>query len=763
MGKKNNEFQERLLETFRVEAAEHVKAISSGLLRLEKEPAPEKQGEIVEAVFREAHSLKGAARAVNLVEIGTLCQALESVFSALKQKEMEVSKGLCDLLHEAVDSIGQLLASGRREGQAEVAELVQRLESARQGGAPAVKKRKRQEPRRKGPAEAALAGMPPPAEERPSLVETVRISTSKLDSALRQAEELLSAKLAASHRAAELQETAAALAVWEKRWSYLEGDLGALQRSLRDNGAQKEKGEKSQPLARFSEFLQWNDTYLKTLERRMNTLAKSAEQDHRALGGMVDGLLAEMKKLVMLPFSVLLEIFPKFVRDFSREQGKEAELVIQGGAIEIDRRVLEEMKDPLIHLVRNCIDHGVEKPDERAQQKKPPQGTVSLAIAQRGGDKVEIRISDDGRGIDREKIRAAITKLGMVTAEEAERLDDPRLLAFVFESGVSTTPIITDISGRGLGLAIVREKVDRLGGRVSLESRPDAGTTVSVVLPLTVAAFRGILVGIGDGLFVFPTSHVERVLRVAAEEIKTVENRETIQVKGETVSLVRLATTLKLGRQAAPNGGGGKLPVVVLGSAGKRMAFLVDAVLSEQEVLVKSLGRQMARVQKIAGVAVLGTGKVVPILDAPELLRAAVEAPAGPAVPVGTPAEAKAKQQSILVVEDSITARTLLKNILEAAGYSVKTAVDGVDAFTTLKTEEFDLVVSDVDMPRMNGFDLTARIRSDKTLAELPVVLVTALESREDRERGIDVGANAYLVKSSFDQSNLLEVVRRLI
>jgi two-component system chemotaxis sensor kinase CheA len=421
------------------------------------------------------------------------------------------------------------------------------------------------------------------------------------------------------------------------------------------------------------------------------------------------------------------------------------------------------MKDPLIHLLRNCIDHGIENPAVREKKRKPPQGTIALAISQQDGGKVELLVADDGAGIDAARVKAAARKLGMVAEEEAEKLGERETLALVFRSGVSTSPIITDVSGRGLGLAIVREKVERLGGAIAIESHPDAGTSFRIVLPLTLATFRGILVRAGDRLFVIPAASVERVTRAAETDIGTVENRETIVLGGQAVALVGLSDMLELPRAAASEAADRGASAVVLGAGPERIAFRVDEVLGEQEVLVKTLGRQLARVRNVAGASVLGTGQVVPVLNVPDLMKSAVKRAAAHAPVAAVEEPAGAQQRSILVVEDSITSRALLKNILESAGYRVATAVDGIDAYTALKTATFDLVVSDVEMPRMDGFDLTARVRADKRLAELPVVLVTALESREHRERGIDAGASAYIVKSSFDQSNLLEVIRRLI
>jgi two-component system chemotaxis sensor kinase CheA len=310
-------------------------------------------------------------------------------------------------------------------------------------------------------------------------------------------------------------------------------------------------------------------------------------------------------------------------------------------------------------------------------------------------------------------------------------------------------------------MAIVREKVERLGGRITVETRVGGGTTFRVLLPLTMATFRGLLVRAADQLFVIPTAQVERVVRRPAADIQTTAGHPLIVLDGQPLSLVWLDRVLELPPQPAP-ADADRLTAVILGSGERRIAFGVAEVLQEQEVLIKGLGHPLSRVPNVAGAAVLGSGRPVIILNPADLLQSAVRAPAGawagPAVE-----SPRIQEKNVLVAEDSITARMLLKNILQSAGYQVKTVVDGAEAWATLKSEPCDLLVSDIQMPRLDGFELTARIRADKKLAELPVVLVTALASREDRERGIDVGANAYIVKSSFDQSDLLEVIRRLI
>ncbi len=483
------------------------------------------------------------------------------------------------------------------------------------------------------------------------------------------------------------------------------------------------------------------------------------------LASMTDSLRQDVKEMQLSPFASLLGILPRFSRELAREQGKSLETIVQGSELEIDRHILEEMKDPLIHLVRNCVDHGIEQSAVRIGKGKPPHGTITLTCSQKDSSTVEVLVADDGAGFNLPMVKAAACKLGVVSTDEAEQLGDLEAAALAFQSGVTTSPIVTDISGRGLGLAIVHEKVEHLGGSIVVKSKPGVGTTFHISLPRTLANFRGALVRASEQLFVIPSTSVERVVRIPYKEIRTVENRATILVDEQPVSLVWLSDVLELPRRAAPVEPTDSATVVILGSGLFRIAFLVEKIVGEQEVLVKALVRPLIRVRNIAGASVLGSGQVAPVLNTADLLKSAVKRPVA-AMEFTSQSSArkdKREKKSILVVEDSITSRVLLKNILESADYQVTTAVDGVNGYTALKTGAFDLVVSDVEMPRMDGFGLTAQIRAEKQFAELPVILVTALESREHRERGIDVGANAYIVKSDFDQSNLLEVIQRLI
>jgi two-component system chemotaxis sensor kinase CheA len=718
------EFLRSLRATFKVEAAEHLQEIGSGLLELEKAAAPTEQLGIIETVFRAAHSLKGAARAVNLTEIESLCQSLEELFAAWKRRESLPTPPTLDSAHRAVDTISQVLfAPANAERAAGRAD-----ETLRQP-------------------------FPAPASE----TETVRITVGALDARLLEAEEMLAAKLAADQRATDLGALAGRFEQWHKEWARLQPRTRTLRQALE----RSREGADRADLRGLAEFFDWNHDSVRALEGKVTALRRAAEQDRLLIGKLVDDLLENSKRLLMLPLATLGPLLAKLVRDLCRDQGKEAELTIHGEEVTIDKRILEQLKDPLIHLLRNCIDHGIETPEQRRRAGKPPRAAITLTVSPTSSNQVEISLSDDGAGIDIEKVKAAAGKRGLAIPASADQHGESAALALVFETAVSTSPMITQISGRGLGLAIVREKTEKLGGRVAIESRRGFGTAIRMTLPLTMATFRGVLVESAQRLFIVPTAQVERVTRFKPQDVQTVEGRRTLEFNANAVSLVDLAEVLQLPppqrRPVAPPA----TPVLILGAGEQRVAFAVDAVLDEREVLVKTFAKPLSRVRNIAGATVLGSGEVAPILNVSDLLKSARTAGAAQRAPLASAPEQRPTKK-ILVVEDSITSRTLLKGMLESAGYEVKTAVDGIDAFTALRAERFDLVVSDVEMPRMNGFDLTARIRADRAFAELPVVLVTALESREDRERGIDVGANAYLVKSSLDQSNLLEALRRL-
>ena len=731
MANKKDELKARLMETFRVEAQEHLQTLGANLLALERSVSTDEIHALAESTFREMHTLKGAARSVSLADVEALCQASESLLSRLTRGHLPLTRTVLQQLNEAMEGLSRLLTGGGGVGLVE--DLARRLERA--AAEPTVEGAK--------PVIGAPLAMsaPEPAPTRLAAADTLRVATAKLDALTLRAEDLLVPKLAAAERAREALSLAEAL-------NQCRATLGR-DASTASAALGPQAGAGLVPALRAAATRAWE-------------LHVRLAADARAVAVGVDALFEEARRLRMTPAVSVLDLFPAMVRDLAQEQGKDVEWAVRGADLEVDRRVLEALKDPLIHLVRNAVDHGIESPGARVDAGKASRGRVAVTVASLEGGRVELRVEDDGGGIDPRRVREAAVRAGLLAAGTAESLADEEAIDLVYRSGLTTSPIITEVSGHGLGLAIVKECVERLRGRLSLETRVGAGTTVSMVVPASIATFRGLLVRAGDQAFLLPVESVERVIRVAPEEIVTVEGREAVPSRGHPLFVARLRSLLQLdGSEDPPEAEAeGKRPCALVRSEERVMGVIVDEVLGDREVLVKDLRPPLLRVRNVAGAGLLGTGQVVLILRPSDLLRSAEQAHRPPAA---APAPAERRPSAVLVVDDSITTRTMEKNLLEAAGYEVRVAVDGIDAWTLLRTERFDIVVSDVDMPRMDGFDLTARVRADPTLADLPVVLVTALESREDKERGIEVGADAYVVKSSFDQSNLLEIIRRLV
>lgn len=588
----------------------------------------------------------------------------------------------------------------------------------------------------------------------------MRVTLAKLEQQLRQTEDLLASKLAARERVADLQ----ALDAWFEQWHKTRAELKAVAgglglRALAESGNPQVAGAGG--LRRVLELFDASDAAIQSLEDRLAEMGRRALHDRDEVAKSVDQLLEHTKRLLRLPFSSISASFERLVRDLCRAQEKQADLLIEGEHIEVDKRILEQMKDPLVHMLRNAVDHAVELPSVRMAQGKPARATISLAVSQEEGNRVRIVLSDDGAGIATEQLKETAVRRGVLSEDEAAHLDERTAQRLVFRSEISTGREVTPLSGRGLGLAIVRENTQRLGGKVRVRSTPGQGTRFEITLPALHANFRAILCEAGGRPFLIPVSQVERVARVAIDSLRTVEGRRTVTMGDSAVALVRLADLL--GRAAPPSDTGtrGELELVVVNSGEQSLALAVDRVVDEQEILVKPLRRPLLRVRNVAAVAVLGSGALVPLLHVGDLLVTARHH-AAQRPPTRAESQAAGPAQ-ILLAEDSITSRLLLKSLLESAGFSVTTAVDGQDALAQLRERSFDLLVSDVEMPRLDGFELTRRLRADRALAALPVVLVTTLASRGDQERGIDAGANAYIVKGGFDQDTLIGAVRRLL
>ncbi len=758
--------REQLISSFRAELAEHVQTMTDGLLALEQGRVEgEQRQSTLETVFRAAHSLKGAARAVNITVIEQLAHALENALDAMQRDVIELTPELFTACYQALDAIQAVQAayeSGETTPPLQALQALAALEPFRSGPQADQEAEGADEPSKAAPpaaAEESAPGLAAVGFPAPGGDETIRVSVSKLDALMAQFSELFVTKIRAEQRLAQVRQFQDFIAVWQKEWLSVRSVYGQLVHQ--DIGGDGPAGL-GRPIARLLNYVGASQERLREMSALLNVLWREYANDVMHMSLVIDELEQEIKRVRMLPLSTITGSFGRMVRDLAREAGKEAELQIMGGETELDKRVLEQIKDPLIHMLRNAVDHGVELPEKRVALGKPRRGRITLKAEQLGKD-VIICVSDDGAGLDIKAIRQAVARQGGV---DAQAMSEAELSEAIFKVGVSTSPIITDISGRGVGLDVVRRNVEALHGRIDLDWTAGAGAAFTLILPLTLTSSRGLLVRVSNELFAIPLNAIERIMYVSPEEISPLQGHDTIRYAGRPLTLVQLNDVLELPRLEV-QGHEPRLLVVIMAAAERRMAFVVDELAGEQEVVVKGLGKQLGRVGGIAGATVMGSGEVVLILNVADLIKLAMRGECRSvldALAETTPPVATRARQRILIVDDSITTRTLEKNILEAAGYNVQLATDGQEALKAIAAGEMpDLIVSDIMMPRLDGFGLTRRIKGDSRTAHLPVILVTSLDSPEDKARGIEVGADAYITKSSFDQDNLLETIEQLI
>ena len=684
----------RLRASFLAELEEQVSVMNADLLALEREPA---NAERLKSLFRVAHTLKGAARAGGVPEVERACHAVESLFASARAGTLRLNASAFAVLFSAADALADArarLARGENLAGAPI-ESVPRDAGELRFGSPA------------SASPAAASTKPPPKEpaatpadhaaKNPARSAHVRIDAGALDSVVAAATELRQARARVRPAASGLRDAIAS-----------SSNAVGVERALNE------------------------------LDERLRTLAQ-----------VVNEVTGGIARLRMRPFSEICEGLPRMVRDLAAEERKEVRVVIEGAAEEADRSVLDALHEPIVHLVRNAVSHGIEAPAARAAAGKPQPATITVGAALRG-DRLVVTVADDGGGIDVEAARRALARAG-----REPPASDAALARALFEAGVSTRAEAGMISGRGVGLDVVRAAIERIGGSVNMEWSAGRGTTFTLACPPTLASIRVVLADVGGHVVAIPTVATERMLRVSSSTVTRAQGREVLMTSGGAVPLAPLARVL--GSPFTERPAGDTLPLIQLHSAERRAAFVVDALMDECEVTVRPLDTGQ-RLPLVLGAALTESGTLAPVLNPAELLSGALRMPSAP-----VRAAPSAPRRRVLVVDDSITTRTLEQHVLDAAGYEAFTAVDGADAWRLLHERPVDLVVSDVEMPRMDGFALCRAIRGSSRFGKVPVVLVTALESAEQRAKGLEAGADAYIGKSSFDQQTLLDVIRQFL
>jgi two-component system chemotaxis sensor kinase CheA len=726
---------------FRDEAVENLRVFSAGLLALETEDlAPEERRAQIDAVFRAMHTIKGSARLLGFEEVGRVAHTCEHILSAVREGRRPLDRALADDLLRGGDAILELVAAAveGRPATVDVATLTLALGRGAAADPPADAA--------PGPARSpgAPAPAPPSAAGRPAR-QTVRVRVDRLDRLLNLAGELAVGQQVQAEHVAILERAQALVVQQQRAMDALEREL----RRLRFSPAQQAMVD-----SRLDDLRAAGDQAVRLLRAAAERFAQHVGQSRL----LVDDLEQEVMAVRLLPAATLFANLPRAVRELARESGKEVALTLAGEETELDRKVIEALGDPLIHLLRNAVDHGIEPPEERERLGKPRQGSIQVA-AQAFGAHAQITVCDDGRGIDPAHIRQSAVRKRLVTADAAERMADQEALELIFLPGFSTAPMITDISGRGVGMDVVRTNIAEIGGQVQIDSRPGHGTTFTLALPLTLVTTRVVLAEVGQHIFALPATGCQGSAWVRPEDIRTVEGRALTAFGGRLAPLLRLADLLDVAG-ALPFPSYRRAPMLVIGTPPRPLALVVDRLVDEREVVVKPLGPLYERQRRYSGATLLGDGRIALMLNPAALAQAANGMAL--AAPVEQAGGAAARRR-LLVADDSFTTRELIRSILQSAGYDVTTAVDGADALDKLHAGSYDLVVSDVEMPRVDGFQLTARIRAELGEHAPPVIIVTSLASEAHRRRGLDVGAQAYIVKSQFNQGNLLETVQQLV
>ena len=796
------ELAQRLMAAFLEELHEHVGAMNRHLLALEKYPPPEQRQALLKELFRSAHTMKGAANANSIRPIEQFCHRLEDILVAVRDGHRTFSDDLFALCFQAADALEEAGSRLREEedlADSPLVKLLPLIERAAAGETVPITKPARapvtEAPAARHPVESHAAASPaaepclsastgsvgvtrsqvatqpsPPApslsasassSSSPHVLEsvserataTVRVPAEKLDLLLAQTGELLVARRRVESRLAEIHELRDWTAEWSAAWRMVDKPIRKLTEPSRAAGRPGTAPPQALP-RRAAAVLQQTGERIRQLERRFEHLATVLRDDGRLLAQTCDALDDEVNRVRMLPFAEVCAGLERAVRDVAHTTGKQVELVVEGADVEVDRSVLEELKGPLLHLVRNAVDHGVESPEKRQSVGKSPAATVTVSAAIRGA-MIEVVIADDGQGFDTQRIREIASQRGLsIPSEERD------LIRLIFQAGFSTAQAVTDISGRGIGLDVVQSRIESLHGTVDVDFTPGRGSRFTLNVPLTLTTIRAVLVRVGGHTYVIPTNSVRKILRFDTSRVASVGGRSCL-LNGETpLPISFLSEFVRPG--STPQFTDHKQLGIELGSATSRVLFVVDEIIAEQDVVVKSLGHRIRRIRNVSGATLLPSGRVALLLNTANLIRSALgQNPTIAAMPK-TDAES-VRVRRLLVAEDSLTTRTLMKSILETAGYEVVTAADGRQAWEILAKEPVDLVVSDVDMPRMNGFELTEAIRAARQFANLPVILVTARHSDEDKARGAEAGANGYVIKSAFDQRILLETIGQLL
>jgi two-component system chemotaxis sensor kinase CheA len=766
-----------ILNIFWEEVSDHLNVLNESLLRVEMATGNDRIL-LLKEMNRVAHSMKGAARAVGFTLVENVAHYMEEIFYLSLEKGMVVTPAIADTMYDGLDLIQNVMANQANDDEV-IVQVIVNMQRAIEGFVPEPQETGVWSPQLIPTKKSTMDGIPiinfqadangnstngdsssndfvpfSPQISR-SIEETIRVSIGKLDELMAEVSELSVVKMRGDIRYGRMTDLRKLLSRWQREWRSVRTAYIRLVRRLQD-----EQQTPTPELLTLLKFLETNQRYINESNRDMTQVHTMLAQDQLTLSTLTDQLQDHVADLRMMPFETVSGGFQRMVRDLARDLQKQVVLDILGTHVEIDKAVLDALKEPLMHLLRNSLDHGLESPEERERVGKPVFGLIELIVEQRGSE-IFMQVGDDGRGIDVQRVRKKAVEKGLLNQAQAEALDDDSARMLIFQAGFSTTDSVTSISGRGLGMDIVRERVEGLRGRISLSSVMGKGTTTTINVPVSLTRIRCILLRVGEEEYAIPSVMISRMEKVRRADMYTAKGQNMVMMNNRPVTLASLSDVLGVPTISPTRE---QIDVIILQALDRFVAFEVDDLYSELELVLKPLGRELANSPFVAGASLLGSGDVVIVLDANDLVRAA----SGDSMPVRNrqtvlSSEPIRRRLRVLVVDDSITTRTLEKNILEAVGFEVFVAVDGMEAWAQLAEIMPDVIISDVEMPQMNGLELARRVKSDPRTHDIPLILLTSLNKPEQREAGLTAGADAYLVKSRFDQNELLATIQSVI
>ncbi|MCA0387219.1 MAG: response regulator [Bacteroidetes bacterium] len=749
-----------LVDLFKIELESHTKVLEKGLVDAEGETSNEK----LEPLMRSAHSIKGAARIVGVHQAVGLAHAMEDLLSHSLKGEIRLTGSHIDLLLKGNDLFKMIAALPVDEIFSEIDNNIDQINSLSSALTAASKGETAPSQPAQKPKTTTESG--DKQSDSPSPVQT-QAAPPPFPSPQPQRQEKKEDALFVRVLAENLNRLlglAGEIKIQAKFTKPFQGYLLATKQTLREAvRSQEGLNAAMENLGVFPEVAAELDSTQEVLERlewNINTMIDKFDVFSRNIERLSESLGNQVIESKMRPIADGLHGIPRMVRDLAKDSGKKIRLEIVGEDTMIDRDILDKIEAPLSHLIANAADHGIESPEERIEAGKKETGKILLEAGHRAGF-LTISVSDDGKGIDDESLRKKIVEKGYVTAEMAGSLSKSEILDFLFLPGFSTKAGVTKVSGRGVGLDIVMNLIHQVGGKTKIESEPGKGSVFTLQLPVTLSVIRALLFKVNSELYAIPLARVETLLSIREEEILTVEDRQFIKWNNENLGIVNCARLMNLPGESEK---GTFINLAVIGDRTAKYAVAVDAFLGERDLVVSAMDGKLGKIPNISAAAILEEGSVALIIDPDDLVRSIEKYIHGSKLDKVTSSfMVSGKTRKILVVDDSLTVREVERKLLENNGYSVTTAVDGVDGFNSLQREDFDLVITDVDMPRMNGIQLVEKIKSDPKFKTIPVMIVSYKDREEDRLRGLNAGANYYLTKSSFHDESLVNAVIDLI